>query len=208
MSDETKFWVDDPCILVTEPALLPTTKMSKTQKLNSLTLLSIVITVVLYYMGYSFWLNFLLLALLVLIIANYRDSSNKEHFGITPTYLGGEFNQTIVSPTFAEEWQIPPPAYDLYTSVPEQENYTFDEPLLPQSYPYGQVLSTTNLLPSDEYYVRMGCGGTKQAREYTNSATTRHDLAFRENMTKIFKKKLNRRFRHNCQDTFSPFSGY
>ena len=113
-------------------------------------------------------------------------------------------------PTYAEEWQIPPPAYDLYTNVPYTgaEADTFEAPMRPQSYPYGQYLTNTNLMPGDEYYTRMGCGGARTAREYVNSTFLRHDLARRENMTRLYKKQLSRRFRNNTNDTFSPFVSY
>jgi hypothetical protein len=134
-----------------------------------------------------------------------------EHFSVVPTYVGTDFQQTIVAPTFAEEWQIPPPAYDLYTQVPYPgaSQDTFETPLQPKSYPYAQYLTRTNLLPSDEYFTHLGCGGARTAREYINSTFLRHDLAYRENMTRLYKKRLNRRFRHNNSgDTVSPFSSY
>jgi hypothetical protein len=52
-------------------------------------------------------------------------------------------------------------------------------------------------------------GGPKQAREYVNSAFTRHTLAYRDNLTRLYKKRLARRFRNsNVYDTFSPYSSY
>jgi len=75
-------------------------------------------------------------------------------------------------------------------------------------YPYGQYLTRTNLLPSDEEATHMLNGGPRQAREYVNSNFARHTIAFRENMTRLYKKKLARRFRSNNNDVFSPFQGY
>lgn len=228
----TKFWLQDPCILFMDLAFIPTKDMSRTEKLNALTRLVLIISTVMYFLEYKQWSTFLVCGiLLVIVIYCMEDSKGKmadgtediltnipstenenfvEGFSIVPTYLGTDFDQTIVSPTFAEEWQIPPPAYDLYTQTPYtgDERETFETPLTPQSYPYGQYLTKTNLLPSDEYYTHMGCGGTNQAREYVNSTFLRHDLAFRENMTRLYKKSLERRFRHNTQDTYSPFHSY
>lgn len=139
------------------------------------------------------------------------EETSIENFSVTPTYVGTDFQQTIVAPTYAEEWQIPPPAYDLYTNVPYTgaEQDTFEAPMRPQSYPYGQYLTNTNLMPGDEYYTRMGCGGARTAREYVNSTFLRHDLARRENMTRMYKKSLSRRFRQaGSGDTFSPFVSY
>jgi len=209
----SSFWLKNPCVLLMDISFFPSKEMSKAEKLNALTRLAIVIAFIMYLMNYEHWLMFLVLAILILIVLYYcqgltgkDEKTLKEDFTITPTYVGTDLQQTVVSPTFSEEWQIPPPAYDIYTQVPQDT--TFEQPLQPQSYPYGQYLTRTNLLPSDEYYTHLGCGGPKTAREYVNSTFLRHDLARRENMTRIFKKSLNRRFRHNTQDTFSPYHSY
>lgn len=229
-SSDEKFWVEEPCSLFGDMTFFPTKSMTKTEKLNALTRLAIAISIVMYFMKYDHWFTFLILAILIIIILNYSGNSETfkkeeikeekedeeepliENFSIVPTYSGTNFQQTIVAPTFAEEWQIPPPAYDIYTQVPYPEisgsRDTFETPLKPQSYPYGQYLTRTNLLPSDEYYTHLGCGGARTAREYINSSFLRHDLARRENMMRIYKKKLNRRFRGNCSDTFSPYHSY
>jgi hypothetical protein len=225
-SNNDKFWTEDPCILFTNITLFPTKNMVKSEKLNALTRLVIIISLLLYLMENDNWFVFLTLSILIIIIMNYKEEQEKfkkselstkdedlvENFSITPTYTGSDFQQTIIAPMFAEEWQVPPPAYDLYTQVPYSESSgfqnSFEEPLTPQSYPHGQYLTNTNLLPSDEYYIHQGCGGARSAREYQNSNFLRHDLAHRENMMRIYKKKLDRRFRHNGHDTYSPFTSY
>jgi len=202
-----KFWINDPCVLLDNPQFFPTDNMSLEEKLNAVTRSVIVVSGVMLMMKYKYWGMFLVMSLIIIVGVYYsKKQRNAEGFSVTPTYIGTDFQQTIVAPTYAEEWQIPPPAYDLYTQVPYPD--TFEEPLKPQSYPYGQYLTRTNLLPSDEYYTHMGCGGARTAREYINSTYLRHDLANRENISRIYKKKLNRRFRHNTQDTFSPFQSY
>lgn len=211
MSDKSEtFWLENPCVLLSDCSIIPTKNMSSNEKLNALSRLAIIIAIVLFFLGSEVWLYFLLVSLLAIVCLAYANTVNtntKENFTVTPTYLGTNFSQTVVSPTFSEEWQIPPPAYDIATQVPYPEQ-TFETPLKPQSYPYGQYLTRTNLLPSDEYYTHLGCGSPRTAREYVNSTYLRNDLAFRENMTRILKKKMNRRFRHNCQDTFSPYMSY
>lgn len=213
---EKKFWIKDPCILFSDPQIFPTSNMTKAEKLNALSRLVIIIAIGMYFMKYDNWLVFLTLSLLIIILLYYstapKPNDNKsnppEEFTVTPTYIGTDLQQTIVAPTFAEEWQIPPPAYDLYTQIPQEGMSDFETPLQPQSYPYGAYLTNTNLLPSDEYYIHMGCGGARTARSYANSTFLRNDLANRENMTRLYKKKLARRFRQNMSDTFSPYSSY
>lgn len=231
-----KFWAEDPCILLTNIRLFPLADFTQDEKLNALTRLAIAISAVLYFMKYEFWFTFLILALLGIILVKYghmtkdnftqkKDSTIGEavstgagegaiagetplveDFTLVPTYASPDMHITTIAPIFSEEWQVYPPAYDILVNTPP--DVTFEEPLQPQSYPYGQYLTRTNLLPSDEYGTHMLNGGTKQARSYINSRFLAHDLAFRDNMTKLYKKKLARRWRNNCNDTFSPFNSY
>lgn len=206
-----KFWVEDPCSLVKDCRFFPTQSMTRDEKFNAITRLIIVIAIVMYLMDNSWWYVFLSVTLIVTILLKYNNPNNpdtlKEGFTMTPTYNSPDFQQTIVSPMFAEEWQIPPPAYDLYVNIPPPNEY--EQPLKPQSYPYGQYLTRTNLLPSDEYQIHLLNGGQRLAREYANSAHLRNDLSYRDNLTRIYKKKLERRYRHsNVHDTYSPYSSY
>lgn len=209
MSDEA-FFVNDVCVLFTNFNIFPSEKMSKDQKLNALARLSLAIAGILYLSQYENWLTFLVIAILIIVLLKYAtkkdEPSTREDFTLVPTYSSPDMHTTTVSPLFAEEWQVYPPTYDTYTNTTTPVH--FEEPLTPQSYPYGQYLTRTNLLPSDEYATRMLNGGQRQAREYVNSAFTRHEMAHRENMTRLYKKKLDRRFRHNTGDTFSPFHSY
>ncbi len=218
MSDvtkEIKFWVEDPAILLTDLVFFPTENMSKAQKLNALTRLALVISLGLYATENQYWSIFLTSSIILIIIINYSkgcsepELAHTEGFSMVPTRIDDDFAQTIVAPTYAEEHQSPPPSYDLYENL-ELLQAPFEEPIRPQAYPYGQYLTKTNLLPSDEYIVHnLPSGGSQSAREYVNSAFLRHDLAYKENLTRIYKKQLARRFRMNTyEDTLSPFSSF
>ena len=215
-STQTKFWIEDPCILVTDLVFFPTIGMTREQKLNALTRLAVAIAIVMYVMEYKHWHTFLLISVLSLVVVEYAAKSkestgtagNKEGFTIVPTRIGDDFHETIVAPLFSEEHRIPPPAYELVSDA-EFTDIPFEDVIRPQSYPYGQYLTRTNLLPSDEYLTHMNpTGGSKSAREFAANAFTKHEMAFRENMTRIYKKSLQRRFRQNLQDTFSSYHSY
>ena len=239
MGTNDVFWAKDPCVLFQSFTIFPTPDMTKNEKLNALTRTTIAVALIMYFMEYQHWFIFLILSLLVIVILAYAGDSEAfgmkkvasedsvsldsgtegtndnsesliEKFTVTPTYVGTDFQQTVVSPTYSEEWQNPPPAYDLYTNVPSLYSPdTFETPMKPQAYPYGQYLTRTNLLPSDEYYTHLGCGGPRTAREYANSAFLRSDLSFRENMMRLYRKRLNRRYRNNGgNDTFSPYNSF
>ena len=209
----TKFWVEDPCVLISDLVFFPTSDMTREQKLNALTRLAIVISAIMYMMEYKHWHTFLLVSILSLVIVEYaakmKATKEKEGFSIVPTRIGDDFHETVVAPTFSEEVRVPPPAYDMYTDV-EFTDIPYEEPIRPQSYPYGQYLTRTNLLPSDEYLVHQNLtGGAKTAREFVANSWTKHDMANRENLTRIYKKSLENRFRHDSlNDSWSPFHSY
>jgi len=223
-----KFWTEDPCILFTNIRLFPLKEMTKDEKLNAVTRLAIAASAGMYFMKYDFWFTFLLLSLLIIVILKYNAGNEgfsmggsgsgsgasettpvdlKENFSLVPTYANPDYHTTTITPIFSEEWQIYPPVYDTYVNTPDP-NITFKAPLQPQSYPYGQYLTRTNLLPSDEEATHMLNGGPRQAREYVNTAFTRNQIGFRENMTRLYKKRLARKYRSNCNDDFSPYQSY
>lgn len=209
-SEPIKFWVEDPCILFSDLVFFPTAGMTREQKLNALTRLAIGISVGMYVAEYKHWSTFLLGSVLIIVVLEYGQKlKKKEGFTIVPTRIGDDFHETVVAPVFAEEVRIPPPAYEMESQV-DFTDIPFEAPMRPQSYPYGQYLTRTNLMPSDEYLIHMNpTGGTKNAREFANSSFTKHTMAFRENMTRIHKKSLENRFRNsNLQDSFSPFTSY
>lgn len=207
--DHEKFFVDNPLILITHIRLFPTANMTVDEKLNALARLCIVISAGLYFMKYEHWLTFLIASILAIVLLKvyYSRNEGKEDFTLVPTYPNPDMQTTTVAPLFAEEQQLIPPAYDLYTNTPP--DVSFQEPPTPQVYPYSQYLSRTNLLPKDSYACDMLNGGPKQAREYVNGAFLRHDLAYRDNMSRLYKKRLQRRFRHDTVwDAFSPYHSY
>jgi hypothetical protein len=214
MSDDpkkinSKFWLDDPSDFFCSFNFCPNNTMSKDEKLNSITWLVLIITVILFFLEIKAWLIFLLVSIIFILVIKYGlKKKDNENFTIVPTYMSTDFEQTTVAPLFSEEWQVYPPAYDLYENIPP-DDVTFDAPIKPQSYPYGQYLTTTNLLPSDEQHIRMLNGGLNNAKEYANSTYLRNDLAYRDNMMRIHKKKLERRFRNNgTNDSFSPYHSF
>jgi hypothetical protein len=118
------------------------------------------------------------------------------------------FKHYVTSPIFAEEWHVRPPAYDIYVNYPPKYPPDINVIKDPRMYPYAQYLTLTNLIPKDEYKVTLFCNGLGNALGYMNSEFTRDDVAFRDNISRIHKLKLARRFRNNCNDTFSPYQSF
>lgn len=145
----------------------------------------------------------------------------REGFSITPTYMTNDFTETNVAPTYAEEWQVPHPSYDHYKNIrgidgtpsdfvtPDED--VFEIPTDTRSYPYGQLLSHTNILPREEMFMHTSLpGGHIRAKEFVNDYYTRQDLARRENLSRLHRKKIERRFRQTgrSRDIFSPYKSY
>lgn len=236
MSDYVpKFWLEDPSALFNSMAFFPNENMTRDQKLNALTRLAILISGGLYWLQYPYWLTFLLVSVLGIVALKYScKPERKEGFSIPPTYQGINHEETVLAPTFAEEWQIPPPEYDLVDEIYDENTpeglsdaygprnawgeYEADDG---QRYvkladmrrnkdptevdPYGQYLTRTNQLPGDHDYMK-GRGSLSTARAFANDAFQRHRTAHQEDMTRIIKKKIARRFSNNLYTVSSAFT--
>lgn len=212
---EVKFWLEDPTILLTDPVLVPTSCMTKVEKLNALTRLVIIITGVLYFMKNDEYLKFLLVSMIIIIIIyiSTKEKSVENYGGGIRTFIPNEptITTTVIEPIFSESQRIPAPVYDHIESrepsielIPSETDQEMD----PRSYPYGQYLNKTNLLPSDEKSITQGSGRLRDARTYANSAYLVNDLKHRAEIMKIHHKKINRRFRHGTNNTTSPFTSF
>lgn len=84
MSNEN-FWLEEPCVLFTSFAIVPTASMTKNEKLNALTRLTILITIILYIIGWPYWLYFLLIMLIIILLLKYVPAGNKEQFTMLST---------------------------------------------------------------------------------------------------------------------------
>ena len=212
---EVKFWLEDPSILLTDTVLVPTSCMTKVEKLNALTRLVLIITGVLYFMKNDEYLKFLLISLIIIVViyVSTKDKIIENYGGGIRTFIPDEptFTRTIIEPVYSESQRMPTLVYDHAESrepsielIPSETVYDID----PRSYPYGQYMSRTNLLPSDEKQITRGSGRLKDAKTYANSTYLVNNLKHREEMIRIHHKKINRRFRHGTNNTVSPFSSW
>jgi hypothetical protein len=212
-NNKMSFWLEDPSILFSDFVLFPNKEMNKSEKLNALTRLAVLLTILLYFLKWPHWHIFLLCSLILVLILQYGCKAIKEtheSFSVTPLYTEKQFLHTVVPPMFAEEHQLIPPQYDIIdteepTYIPEN---TFHTPTTGQTHPYRQYITPLNMLPSDAAKLAQ-FSNLKDAREYVNGALLRDDLAFREEMSRLRKKKVARRRGYgNLNDTFSPFHSY
>ena len=234
--DRVKFWLEDPSALLRSWDFIPNERMSRDEKLNALTRLVLIITVALYISKYPYWSTFFLVSIVGIIGLKYAmKPEQREGFSVPPTYDGINYQETVLAPAYAEEWQVPPVTYDLvdevYQDAPgeygpnrsftvqkrpingfasDADRYVklgdlsrYKDPL--EVDPYGQFLTITNQLPGDENYIRSK-GQLSTARDFANSAFMRHRNAFQEDMMRIQKKKIARRFGQNLYTVSSAYT--
>jgi hypothetical protein len=213
-TDKVQFWLNNPCNLAKDCSLFPTSTMPVDEKLNSITRLVLVIGVTLWALKYEYWNLFLLGGLLAIIIIKYISESKtvSEGFTIPPTYVDGASPMTTVPPLFAEEWQIPPPAYDVinmqgvnnpYTEVACESQTT----LLQKPYPiFSQYITDTTIIPSEEEEFKNR--SLQDVKMYATDAYTRDQLQFRNDIIRPFVNRINREYRHGCFDQITPYSSW
>jgi len=207
------FWLKNPCILVEEMAIFPNDSMDVDQRLNALTRLCLLISLGMWFFGYKYWVYFFVGSLVMIIaIKIWEKNIIKEGFTIPPTYTDGSAPMTTVPPLFAEEWQIPPPAYDVYNMSDVNNPYTLaatesQECLNQQPYPiFSQYLSDTTLLPHQEEEVKNR--PLVDAQMYMTDARTRDEIDYRNNISRLYTNRFNREYRHGCFDQITPYSSW
>lgn len=202
----SKFWIETPCELFADMTIFPTATMTKDEKLNAVTRLIIICSVVLYALEYEHWMLFCLAGIIGVVMLKYmKTGSNVEGFSLPTTYNSPNISQITVAPAFSSEWSFPP-SYDVYDNSGPDHSSDPIEMLPPSSYPYGQVVANYNQLPSDEHDLRMNSCGARSARSFANTSFTRRTIAHREDIMRIHKKRLARRFRMQSGNVFSPYS--
>lgn len=67
-TDEIKFWIYDPTVLFQKIDICPSEEMTNAERLNSMTRVVIIITLVMFLLKFDLWMVFLLLSLFSIII--------------------------------------------------------------------------------------------------------------------------------------------
>lgn len=199
---DTDFWVDDITALFERLSPFPTPKMTLNQKLNALTIMSILVTIVLFVLKFPLWHLFLVTALLVLVIVKYNMSCNKEKFTVPDTTIESADVLPTIPSALDQEWSVPPPTYANYELLE-----TSQEPM--GSYNImGNYMTRSSLLPSDEQAISDNGMTLQQSKVYMQDQRTKDEIAYRNDMSRIFKNRLKREYRHGCSDDLSPRVSY
>lgn len=209
-----KFWMNDPAILVKKFNLLPSLELSLNEKLNALTRIIFIITIIMLCFDFPYWYWFLIIGLLIImaikiICSKYCDNDRlrgnyNENFSIPPTYIDGSEPMTTISPIYSEEIQSPSPIYDTYdnASGPEGEcgEIVEDRPI------FGQYISSNRLFPYQQG--ELNNRPLNDSLLYMNNEWSRDQLQFRNDMTRTFINKLDRAYKLGCADSISPTNSY
>jgi hypothetical protein len=96
---------------------------------------------------------------------------------------------------------------NLATRVDRMANSRLDPN--PKTRAYGEYTTALNpdIIPYGEY-LKLPLGSLKDVKTYANNFALRSDLAQRENITRVLKQKMARRFAHNQYDVFSNNHGW
>lgn len=212
-----KFWLSQPDVLIKQFCVFPSPKNTFNKNMNCITTVIVLIGIILLFFKIQVMYVILAMLISILCIAIFTKMHNKrrkEGFARDPHYLDDDFIQTNVTPLVAEEWHFNPPAYELVSQI-SGDGRDFTEPVFgkkqymePPLVPYRQYLTRTNLLPGDEAEINLFDGGVTGARTYMNDAFTRHALSFKENMSRLYKKSNNRRYRMNNYEVISPYTSF
>lgn len=206
------FWLKDWCQLFSSYDILPLKRMSVNEKLNSFTRLVLLTTLVLYIMDQKYWLYILIGGLAVVFAIKCASEQKREGFSLNPTYAEGSTPMTTVPPLFAEEWQIPPPAYDTYSwegviSPSSERACESQSQLKDYSYPIvNEYITDSTLLPFEEETIKNR--PLKDVGMYMSDAYSRDQMDFRNDMTKIYNNKINREYKHGCNQNITPFNSW
>ncbi len=206
-NNNTKFWLNDPCVLVTDFNLAPNSSLSMNEKLNALTRIILLGSIIMYAMDYQYWFVFLIVGILIVLaikLLSVQNNNMKEGFSIPPVYVDGAEPVTTIPPIHAEEWQVPPPIYDEYTNAPSPEGkcgeYNEQRPI------YGQYISAHRLFPYQGQELQNK--SLNDAQLYMNDEFTRDTLQHRNDMIRTFTNKLDRTYKSGCYDSISPWNSY
>lgn len=82
--NESKFWLNDPLVLIKSFSILPKGDMTREEKFNAITRLLILTSIVLYILDYQEWYIVLLIGLIIIIVI--EKSKKIENFGSTNTF--------------------------------------------------------------------------------------------------------------------------
>lgn len=224
-----QFWVNDPCILFTDIVFFPVQSMTPNEKLNAITRLVLLITIIMIACRYEYWAAFLLVGLVIVLLGKLiivplistPTSETIENFSVSPTYVPVNANMyevcasdgiPDVSPVYSDydfkTITVPPVFSEEWRSPPPcYDSHDVSADLtdlcdIEDDRPvYAQYITPSNLLP----YQQLGTFNQTldYAKLYMNDEFTKDTLQFRNDMTRLFTNKVDRWYRGGCYDALS-----
>lgn len=205
-SSDEKFWAEDLSDLFCSLSIVPTASMTLDAKLNAVTRLVIIVSIIAYFLGYQYWYVFLLVSLGLLILFKYsRKKPKKEGFTIPQTNLVGSQIVSTIPPVLGEQWENPSPTYNNYTLLANEDGpncstpVTFDESAFPV---YGQYYTQSNLQPFRDEELRNQ--SLVDATVQMNNAFLSDQLQFRNDYVRLFNNRLRRENSNTHYEAVSP----
>ena len=183
--------MENPLVLLTDPCIMPTPDMTSNQKINALTRLCLIVAGVLYLMDNKLWHVFLVGGLAVTLIISMITRQRREGFSVQPTMQSVPIAGLSVPPTHDEPMRD---STSSYVVIGDGEEAPVELPVY--AYQTGMLSAGHNMPTVDEARMTLGSGGARSARGYAHSSRMNHELAFRENLMRDYKKEMDRKY---CQ---------
>ncbi len=90
-----KFWLENLSDLFRQVTILPNAEMTEEERLNAMTRLVIIISIVLLLFGYGSWILFLVLGVVLVIVLYYANVKSKPPSGPTSPSGGEEEDDKV-----------------------------------------------------------------------------------------------------------------
>lgn len=208
------FWLSDPSVLL-KPEFIPNNTMTKTEKLNTLTRLLIIGSLILFAVDYKEWYIILLAGLLIIIICY---NSQKEYFDCTDiknaayefepldrynnddwskrSYANAQYELNPMVDELHYKWQREPEDVGSFTMTPPVTTLVDENPdASPSSVNY-IVRSKIDFLDID-----MSNRCLNNVRQDAEDAFLQNELLQRNTIMNDYVDRFRRERQNNCSDT-------
>lgn len=121
-----KIWIEDPSVLFRSLNVFPNADMTEEERFNAITRLIIVITILLFFLGYKQWLVFLIASIVVLLIVYFsKKPTVVEHYKDTEVKIEPRKPQYFIM--HGPIRIIKNDGYELYVNMMANQKNIFDK---------------------------------------------------------------------------------
>lgn len=220
------FWLNDPAVLIRKLDVMPNQKMTNAERLNALTRLLLVVTVILFIAGYEHALTILILGVILILVLRTNEPQQKEGFQphrgnhiytngfdssmphinykyeVSPIQQYNHLNYGLRSYTNAKYKLIPIETPAPYREVWQNEpNYYNEFSQYPESYDVDYQPTPRTYFASSAHVENLPQGSyprRQSAMPAVESAFMRDSMEYRNNVMGEIVDFYEKQRQHNC----------